>query len=69
LPIAVDRPGVIVGLMLLFLTAPILFDLLSRRRAHPVSALGGLVLFASVPLRHAVGQTNTWHQLAMWLTR
>ena len=69
LPIAIDRPGVIVGLVLLFLTAPILFDLLSGRRPHPVSAWGGLVLFVSVPLRHAVGQTNAWHQLATSLTR
>jgi hypothetical protein len=44
---------VIVGLVLLFLTAPILFDLLSGRRPHPVSAWGQLPARESNPGSHA----------------
>jgi hypothetical protein len=68
-PIATDRPAVIVGMLLVFVAAAPVYDLLSRRRLHPVSLWGGLVFMASVPLRLALSHTETWHRVASWLIR
>ena len=59
-------PGVL-GILSLFLVAPVVGDLLARRRPHPMSVFGGLALLISVPLRFAVGQTAVWHELARWI--
>ncbi len=53
--------------MLAFIVAAPLADLLSGRRPHPISLWGGLLLVASMPLRFAVAQTAAWHQFARWL--
>src|SRR5262245_26364163 len=61
-------PAVTVALIV-FLAAPLVADRLSGRRINRVSVWGGIVLFASVPVRFAIGQTALWHHVARWLTR
>ena len=69
-PIAVKHPApVIMGIMLVFLAAAPIFDLLARRRLSRVSLWGGLVVLVSLPLRFTVAQTAAWHALANWLVR
>jgi hypothetical protein len=53
--------------MLLFIVAAPVCDLLSRRRPHPISVWGGLLLLVSLPGRFAIAQTAAWHQFARWL--
>src|SRR5262249_39033367 len=52
-------PVVMVALIV-FLAAPLVADRLSRRRLNRVSLWGGILLFASLPVRFAIGQTATW---------
>ena len=67
-PVAVRHPApVVMGVMTLLLAAAPVWDLLSRRRPHPVSLWGGLGALASIPLRFAIGQTAWWHDVARWL--
>jgi uncharacterized membrane protein YozB (DUF420 family) len=67
-PIAVKHPApVIMGVMLLFLAAAPICDLLARRRLNRVSLWGGVAVLASLPLRFAVAQTTLWHMFASWL--
>ena len=68
-PVAVRHPAVIGGVMLMFLAAAPVRDLLTRRRLHPVSLWGGIAVLASVPLRFALSQTVAWHRIASWLIR
>ena len=69
-PIAVKHPApVIIGIMLVFLAAAPISDLLFRRRLSRVSLWGGLAVLVSLPLRFAVAQTAAWHALANWLVR
>jgi hypothetical protein len=66
-PIAVGRPPVIAGILLAFLAAAPLYDLVSRRRLNPISLWGGLAVLLSIPLRFALSQTEVWHRVARWL--
>ena len=69
-PIAVKRPApVIVGIMLAFLAAAPISDLLSRPRQSLASLWGGLAVLLSLPLRFALAQTAAWHAFANWLVR
>jgi len=69
-PIAVRHPVVVFPIVLLtFLGAPLVHDFPARRRPHPVSLWGGLVLFAAGPLRIAFSQSAAGHDLARWLIR
>jgi hypothetical protein len=52
----------------LFLAAAVIYDLVTRRRVHPVYIWGGLLLVASVPLRLFVSGTGAWRSLAQFLT-
>jgi hypothetical protein len=45
------------------------YDLISRRRVHPVYLWGGAAIFLSIPLRLAVSGTQAWHSFAGFLTR
>jgi hypothetical protein len=68
--IAERNPAPVVTVALIaFLAAPLVADRLAGRRISRVSLWGGIVLFASVPVRFAVGQTAMWHDVARWLTR
>lgn len=69
-PIAVKHPApVIMGIMLVFLAAAPISDLVARRRLSRVTLWGGLAVLVSLPLRLAVAQTAAWHALANWLVR
>lgn len=57
------------GIAFIFLAAGIVYDLVSRRRIHPVYVWGGTLLVASVPLRLAISGTATWMAIAQALTR
>jgi hypothetical protein len=57
------------GISFVFLAAGIVYDLVSRRRVHPVYIWGGTLLVASVPLRLAISGTATWMAVAQALTR
>jgi hypothetical protein len=67
-PIRGKLPAML-GLMLLFVLAGPVRDLLARRRPHPVDLLGGLLIVGSVPLRTAIARTDAWNAFAGWLVR
>ena len=71
LPLAILQNGLpaIFGLADLFLLVCLLYDLITRRRIHPATAWGGLVILVSQPLRLVISGTPTWTALASWLTR
>ena len=52
----------------LFVAALWLHDLASRRRLHPASVWGGLLVLVSQPLRLAIGGTGAWLAVARALT-
>jgi hypothetical protein len=52
---------------LLILTA-VLYDLVTRRRVHPVYVWGGLAVVASQVIRLALSGTSAWLSVATWLT-
>jgi hypothetical protein len=56
------------GLPDLFVLGLLAYDLLTRRRPHRATVLGGLLLIASHPLRLFVGNTQAWLSFATWLT-
>jgi hypothetical protein len=57
-------PLVFFGLSSLFIVAGVIFDLVSRRRVHPVYIWGGTALILSVPLRLAISGTAAWTAFA-----
>jgi hypothetical protein len=50
----------------LFLVPLVVWDLVSRRRLHPVTLWGGLALIASQPLRFLLSGTHAWLAFAAW---
>jgi hypothetical protein len=69
-PIAVTHPApVIMSVMLVFLAAAPISDLLARRRLSRVSLWGGAAVLVSLPLRFAVAHTAAWQTFASWLVR
>jgi hypothetical protein len=50
----------------LFLVPLVVWDLVSRRRLHPVTLWGGLALIASQPLRFLLSGTHAWLAFAGW---
>lgn len=50
----------------LFLLAIAAYDLAMRRRVHPVTAIGGVILIASQVGRLALGGTAAWESFARW---
>jgi len=67
IPIAANRPPVILGFMLILVAARPVVDWLTERRLHPVSLWGGLALAVSFPARFALSETAAWHRIAEWL--
>jgi hypothetical protein len=67
LPYVAGRFLPMFGLLALFVLAGAAYDLLARRRVHPVYLWGGLLILASLPVRRAVGLSETWHGIAAWL--
>jgi len=61
-------PPAFLGLTDLFIAACLIYDLISRGRVHRATALGGLLIIASQPLRLMIGGTDVWITFATWLT-
>lgn len=60
-------PPVFFGVTDAFLLPLLIWDLYSRRRPHPVTIVGSLVLIVSQPLRLALSGTAAWQAIASWL--
>jgi len=71
LPLGILKAGppAFFGLTDLFIVACLLYDLISRGRIHRATALGGLVIVASQPLRLMLAGTSAWMSFATWLTQ
>ena len=57
------------GLADLFILAILAYDLVTRRKVHPATIWGGLLLVASQPLRLMLSGTPLWLDFAGWMTR
>jgi hypothetical protein len=70
LPFAFIQSGPLAffGVTDLFIAACFIYDLITRRRVHRATALGGLLIVASQPLRLVIGDTDAWMAFATWLT-
>jgi hypothetical protein len=70
LPIGVLQAGppAFFGLTDLFIVAMLVYDFATRRKVHPATIWGGLVLVASQPLRLMISGTPAWLAFAGWLT-
>lgn len=55
------------GLAFLFFVAGAIYDLLTRRRVHPVYLWGGAFLILSVPVRLMMAETEAWMAFARWM--
>jgi hypothetical protein len=53
----------------LFIVALLVYDLVTRRKVHPATTWGGLLVVASQPLRLMIAGTPAWLSFASWLTR
>jgi hypothetical protein len=62
-------PPAFFGLEDLFIIALLIYDLATRRRVHPATIWGGLLIVVSQPLRLMVSGTPAWLAFAGWLTR
>ncbi len=51
-----------------FVLACVLYDLIILKRIHRTTALAGLFIVASQPLRLLLGGTHAWLAFAGWLT-
>jgi hypothetical protein len=61
-------PPAFFGLADLFIVAMLLNDLVTRKRIHPATVWGGLLIVVSQPLRLMVAGTPAWIAIASWLT-
>ena len=52
----------------LFIVALLVYDLTTRRRIHPATIWGGLLVVASQPLRLMIAGTPAWLQFARWVS-
>lgn len=62
-------PPAFFGLTDLFIVILLIYDIVTRRRAHPATIWGGLLIVVSQPLRLMISGTSAWMTLASWLTR
>jgi hypothetical protein len=62
-------PPTFFGLSDLFIVAMLVYDLATRRKIHPATLWGGLLIVASQPLRLMISGTPAWLAFAGWLTR
>lgn len=71
LPFALLKAGppAFFGLADLFIVAMLIYDLSTRRKVHPATIWGGLLIVASQPIRLMVSGTSGWLAFAGWLTR
>lgn len=69
LPLVAGHPGAVAALVVAFLLAAPAWDLLTRRRVHPASALVVALTLSTVPppIVTAFAATPAWHAVARWL--
>jgi hypothetical protein len=60
-------PSVVFAVATILLVPIVGWDLKTRRRIHPVTLWGGLVLVVSGPLRLALARTDGWLDFSKWL--
>jgi hypothetical protein len=65
---AATSPLVFFGILDLFLLAVVAWDLATRRKLHPATLWGGLLVVVSQPLRLLVSGTEPWLAFARWAT-
>jgi hypothetical protein len=53
----------------LFIVAILVYDFTTRRKIHPATIWGGLLVVASQPLRLMIAGTSAWMAFAGWLMR
>ncbi|HEV2086561.1 MAG TPA: hypothetical protein VGR09_15920 [Gemmatimonadales bacterium] len=68
-PMLPPGPPTFFGLTDLFIVVMLVYDLVTRRRIHPATIWGGLLIVASQPLRLMISGTPAWLAFASWLTR
>jgi hypothetical protein len=68
-PFLPPGPLTFFGLADLFIVAILVFDLVTRRKVHPATIWGGLLVVASQPLRLMIAGTPAWLAFAGWMTR
>lgn len=70
LPFAIMQAGPIAffGLTDVLVVVCVLYDLITLKRVHRATALAGLLIIASQPLRLMIGGTQAWLTFATWLT-
>ncbi len=56
------------GLADIFILVCLCYDLITLRRFHRATVLGGLLIIVSHPLRLIIGNTHAWLTFANWLT-
>ena len=61
-------PPAFFGLTDIFIVALIIYDVITRRRIHRATVLGGLLIIVSQPLRLMLAGTAAWISFATWLT-
>lgn len=61
-------PPAFFGVTDLFIAACFIYDLITRGRVHRATAIGGLLIVASQPLRLIISGTGVWIAFATWLT-
>jgi hypothetical protein len=61
-------PPAFFGLTDVFILACVVYDIVTLKRIHRATALGGLLIIASQPLRLMIGGTHAWLVFATWLT-
>ena len=61
-------PLVFFGIPDLFILFILVYDLFTRRRPHPATVWGGLLLVVSHVVRLPLGHTQAWLSFAEWLT-
>ena len=52
----------------LFIVVLLIYDLATRRKIHPATVWGGLLVVASQPLRLMIAGTPAWLAFAKWIT-
>ncbi len=70
LPFAIMQAGppAFFGFTDLFVVVVLLYDLITLKRIHRATALAGLFMVASQPLRLMLGGTHAWLSFATWVT-
>jgi hypothetical protein len=56
------------GVIVVFVTACLVYDWRKNRVVHPVFAVGGVVLVLLWPVRHAVGRSAMWQPIGQWFS-